>query len=58
MHYTLALIRKAGQVAILVGITLNLVNHGATLVRGASPPWGGVVLNFIIPFCVSLYSGA
>lgn len=51
------LLRKALQVSFVVGLMLNLVNHGAALAEGRHIPWMGVMFNFLIPFCVSYYSG-
>lgn len=49
---------RSVRTALIVGLLLNLVNHGGTLVDGQTLPWMGVLLNFLIPFCVSAYSGA
>ena len=46
------------KTGLFVGLILNLINHGGALPDGADISWGSVLLNFIIPFCVSAYSGA
>lgn len=46
------------KIGLFVGLVLNLINYGEALLDGADIGWGGVLLNFIIPFCVSAYSGA
>lgn len=46
------------KVAAVVGTLLNIVNHGSDLLGGSSPQWGGLMLNYFIPFCVSVYSVA
>lgn len=46
------------KTGLLVGLILNLINHGQAMLDGTYINWGSVLLNFIIPFCVSAYSGA
>jgi len=52
-----AIMRNAVQVALVVGVLLNIVNHGEVMISGGEWPWGSMILNFAIPFLVSLYSG-
>lgn len=49
---------NALRVALSVGVLLNLVNHSDAIFGNATLPWGGVLVNFIIPFLVSAYSSA
>jgi hypothetical protein len=46
------------RVAAVVGTLLNLVNQGPAILDGAPPSWAGLVMNYLIPFFVSVYSGA
>jgi hypothetical protein len=46
------------KTGLFIGLLLNLINYGGDLFDGMVTSWGGVLLNFIIPFCVSAYSGA
>ena len=46
------------KTGVIVGVILNLINHSQALFDGTAISWGSVLLNFIIPFCVSAYSGA
>ena len=52
-------LRTATLTAILVGTTLNAINHGDALVHGLMPEhaWP-LLLNYVVPFCVSSWSGA
>ncbi len=49
-------VRNALQVALVVGLVLNLVNQGGTLLGGGSLIWSQVVLNFLVPYCVASFS--
>ena len=55
---TPAIVRASMKVALVVGTILNTVNQGEALLRGGSPSWIQVALNFVVPFCVSAYSAA
>jgi hypothetical protein len=46
------------KTGLLVGLILNLINNGHALFDGTGISWGSVLLNFIVPFCVSAYSRA
>ncbi len=46
------------RVSLVVGTILNLVNQGPAILAGHEPGWVGLLLNHLIPFCVSVYSGA
>lgn len=47
----------AVKVCAVVGVVLNLINQGPQLMAGASFSWSHGVLNFVVPFCVSSFSG-
>lgn len=50
--------RPALKVALVVGTVLNVINNGGRIMAGqAVDPWH-LVLNYLVPFCVSAYSAA
>jgi hypothetical protein len=53
-----AVVSGGVKVSAFVGTLLNLVNQGPAILGGMSPNWPGLVMNYLIPFCVSVYSGA
>ena len=46
------------KVSLVVGTMLNLVNQGEALLAGQGLMIGHAVLNYLVPFCVAVYSGA
>lgn len=48
----------ATRLALVVGTVLNLINQGDRLLAGLPPSWFHVVLNYLVPYCVSSYSAA
>lgn len=46
------------KVALVVGTLLNLVNQGGNLISGSPINLTQMLLNFVVPFCVSSYSAA
>lgn len=47
------------KVSLVVGILLNLINQSDKLLGGGQPfNYFQMLLNFIVPFCVSSYSAA
>lgn len=49
---------NALRVSLVVGLCLNLINHGPALWHGASLDWLKLALNHVVPFLVASYSGA
>ena len=47
----------AVKVCSVVGVVLNLINQGPQVFNGGDISWWHCVLNFIVPFCVSSFSG-
>jgi hypothetical protein len=47
--------RRAAIVAAVVGTVLNLINQGDALISGDTVNWLKVVLNYVVPYCVSTY---
>jgi len=46
------------KVALTVGMLLNLVNQGGNVLEGLPLNVTQMLLNFVVPFCVSSYSAA
>lgn len=55
---TRALLNKALKIALVVGIILNIINQGDKLFNldFQNISYLKVVLTFIVPFCVSMYT--
>jgi hypothetical protein len=47
------------KTALLVGITLNLINQGSAIVSGdwTSVSFPKLLLTFCVPYCVAVYAG-
>lgn len=52
------IVLAAIKVALVVGTILNLINQGGRVMEGMPPSWFHVVLNYLVPYCVSSYSAA
>ncbi len=48
--------RRAIKVSAVVGTVLNLINQGQGLLGGGAISWPHLLLNYVVPFCVSAYS--
>lgn len=46
------------RIALVVGFVLNIINHGEALWEGRPVSLVHVLMNFLVPFCVSGYSAA
>ena len=46
------------KVALVVGSALNLINQGGRLIEGLPLSWFQVMLNYLVPYCVSSYSAS
>ena len=49
---------NALRVSLVVGSILNLINQGEALLSGAGVSWPHILLNYVVPYCVSTYSAA
>jgi len=49
-------IKTAVIISIVVGTILTLINQGEAFFDAAELNWFKVILTYIVPFCVSLYS--
>ncbi|MDZ4142350.1 MAG: hypothetical protein U1C48_10125 [Methylotenera sp.] len=55
---TKRILYSATKVSLVVGSILNLVNQSEHLIAGQGIMVGHLLLNYLVPFCVSAYSGA
>lgn len=46
------------KIALVVGTLLNFINQGGRVLDGLPLSWFHVVLNYLVPYCVSSYSAA
>ena len=46
------------KLALVVGTILNAINQGGRLWDGLPPSWFHLLLNYLVPYCVSIYSAA
>lgn len=53
-----SMILPALKVSAVVGSVLNLVNNGPALLDHQSVNLWQILLNYVVPFCVSSYSAA
>lgn len=44
------------RIAAVVGTVLNVINYGDAMLGAGAIPWGRLLLNFCVPFCVATYS--
>lgn len=49
---------NALRVSLVVGMLLNVINHGSAFLGGLEIVWGQVLMNFVVPYCVASYSAA
>lgn len=50
------IVRNAITVSLVVGTVLNLINQGGPVLRGEHVTWWNVLMNYVVPYCVSTYS--
>jgi methyl-accepting chemotaxis protein len=56
--FSSALVKRSIITTLLVGTVLNLINQGHVLWSDAELVWSTFLLTFMVPYCVSTYSGA
>jgi hypothetical protein len=49
---------SALKVSLVVGSILNLINHNGLMLGDDSLSWMHVLMNYVVPYCVSSYSAA
>ena len=56
--FSKAVSRRALFTALIVGLVLNAINHGGSVMRGTVPSaeWIQIVLTFCVPWGVSTFS--
>ena len=47
--------KRSGQVALIVGTVLNLINQGDALLGHGHVSVVKLVLTFVVPYCVATY---
>jgi methyl-accepting chemotaxis protein len=52
------LAKRSLLTAVVVGSVLNLINQGHVVFGDAELIWGTLLLTYLVPYCVSTYSGA
>lgn len=50
------IVRNAITVSLVVGTVLNLINQSGPVLRGEHVAWWNVLMNYVVPYCVSTYS--
>lgn len=53
-----SIVKNAVRVSLTVGTGLNLINQAGPILSGAPVSWLHVLLNYLVPYCVSSYSAA
>jgi hypothetical protein len=53
-----ALVYSALRVSLVVGTALNLINQGEQVLSGEAVSWFHVLMNYVVPFFVSMFSAA
>ena len=53
-----SVVRRAGKIALVVGVVLAMINHGDKILSFTLSPTdlGKIALTFCVPYCVSTYS--
>lgn len=51
-------IKMAIFISIFVGTILTIINQGEAILGDPKINWFKVILTYIVPFCVSLYSSS
>lgn len=46
------------KVSLVVGTLLNVINQWESIMAGQGLMIGHLLMNYLVPFCVSAYSGA
>jgi len=50
------IVQNAITVSLVVGTVLNLINQSGPVLRGEQVAWWNVLMNYVVPYCVSTYS--
>lgn len=52
------IVRASLKTALVVGLILNAINQGGAIIEGVPLSISHLLMNFLVPFCVSSYSAA
>lgn len=58
LTFTKRILFSATKVSLVVGTLLNIINQWEYIVAGQGGMAGHLLMNYLVPFCVSVYSGA
>lgn len=50
------ILNNALKVSFIVGTLINLINQGDSVMAGHGLLWGHALMNYLVPFCVSIFS--
>ncbi|MDD2932852.1 MAG: hypothetical protein PHO76_03110 [Methylotenera sp.] len=56
--FTPRILYSAAKVSLVVGTLLNIINQWEYMMAGQGLMMGHLLMNYLVPFCVSTYSGA
>jgi magnesium-transporting ATPase (P-type) len=56
MTFTAKQYKTAITISMLVGTLLTLTNQGEAIIGDAELNWVKVIITYLVPFCVSMYS--
>ena len=52
------IVKSALKVSMVVGTILNLINYNGLMLDNGTISWLHVLMNYVVPYCVSSYSAA
>ena len=52
------IVKSAVKVSLVVGTVLNMIYHDGLMLDDGAISWLHVLLNYVVPYCVSSYSAA
>lgn len=56
--FSAELVKRSFGTAVFVGAILNLINQWSGIFGSADIVWTSMILTFVVPYCVSTFSGA
>lgn len=56
--FTRRILFNAAKVSLVVGTLLNMINQWEYMMTTQEIMLGHLLMNYLVPFCVSAYSGA
>lgn len=58
LTFTRSTLLNATKVSLIVGTLLNIINQWEYIMATQEIMFGHLLMNYLVPFCVSAYSGA